>query len=107
MEINQAKQLLSTLAEGIDPITGELLPQGHVCNNVEIVRALYTLINAAKSKPANAPVKAGAPWTKEDEQLLRKMFNDGITIESLSTHFQRSKGSIHARLVRLGLITEK
>ena len=40
MDIQRAKELLTVLADGIDPLTGEVLPDDHVCNKGEIVRAL-------------------------------------------------------------------
>ena len=40
MDIQRAKELLTVLAEGVDPLTGEVLPDDHVCNKGEIVRAL-------------------------------------------------------------------
>ena len=39
MDINRAKEIISTLAEGVDPTTGEVLPDNSVCNKGEIVRA--------------------------------------------------------------------
>ena len=32
------------LADGIDPLTGEVLPKDHVCNKGEIVRALHCAV---------------------------------------------------------------
>ena len=46
MEINRAKEIVSALAEGIDPTTGEILPEDSVCNKGEVVRALYAILNA-------------------------------------------------------------
>lgn len=40
MDVQRAKELLAVLADGIDPLTGEVLPYDHVCNKGEIVRAL-------------------------------------------------------------------
>ena len=46
MELNRAKEIVSALAEGIDPTTGEILPEDSVCNKGEVVRALYAILNA-------------------------------------------------------------
>ena len=46
MEINRAKEIISVLAEGIDPTTGEILPEDSVCNKGEVVRAFYAILNA-------------------------------------------------------------
>lgn len=45
MEINIAKEIVSALAEGIDPTTGEILPEDSVCNKGEVVRAFYAILN--------------------------------------------------------------
>ena len=71
MDINKAKEIVSALAEGIDPTTGEVLPDSSVCNKGEVVRALYTVLNCldtARPKK-NLPASAGKPWTKEDETV--------------------------------------
>ena len=45
MEINRAKEIISALAEGIDPTTGELLPEVSVYNKGEVIRAFYAILN--------------------------------------------------------------
>lgn len=50
MDINRAKEIISTLAEGIDPTTGEILPNNSVCNKGEVVRAFYAILNAFENK---------------------------------------------------------
>ena len=54
MDIERAKELLAVLADGVNPITGELLSDDDSCNQVEIVRALhtavYTMENALNKK---------------------------------------------------------
>ena len=36
MDVQRAKELLTVLADGVDPLTGEVLPDDHVCNKGEI-----------------------------------------------------------------------
>ena len=45
MDINRAKEIVAALAEGIDPTTGEILPEDSVCNKGEVVRAFYAILN--------------------------------------------------------------
>lgn len=54
MDVNRAKEIIEALAEGIDPTTGELLPEDHVCNKGEVVRAFYTVFNELKTKRGGA-----------------------------------------------------
>lgn len=44
MDVHRAKELLTVLADGVDPLTGEVLPDNHVCNKGEIVRALHCAV---------------------------------------------------------------
>lgn len=37
MDVQRAKELLTILADGTDPLTGEILPDDHVCNKGEII----------------------------------------------------------------------
>lgn len=50
MDINEAKEIISALAEGIDPTTGEVLDSENVCNKGDIVRAFYTVLDALDRK---------------------------------------------------------
>ena len=38
MDIVRAIEMLSILADGVNPITGEILPDSDSCNQVEVVR---------------------------------------------------------------------
>lgn len=71
MELAHAIEYLTTLADGIDPATGEVLPEGHICNRGNTVRALYAVLQSAgKKKERKLPANAGQPWTQEEEQRL-------------------------------------
>ena len=109
MDITRAKEIVAALAEGVDPTTGEILPADHVCNNVEVVRAFYALlqqdgnIEKQKKKYENASKR----WTKEEDERLKQLFQDGLKISELQKEFLRSRGSIESRLVKLGLLEKK
>lgn len=108
MDINRAKEIVSILAEGIDPITGEVLPTEHVCNNADVVRALYALLHEEKTHEKKSVHKnSGKKWSEEDDKLLKDLFEQGVRKSELQKLFMRSSGSINARLVKLGLIEER
>lgn len=68
MDIARAKELLSALADGIDPFTGELFPQNHVCNQPEMIRAFHEILNAIPAEKRKI-----FPKTPENPgQILRK-----------------------------------
>ena len=106
MDIERAKELISALAEGIDPITGEVLPPDHICNNAEIIRAFYTVLHKDNTEPKKKKTyeSSGKRWTKEDDQLLKELFEQGEKISEIQRKFMRSRGSIEARLSKLGLV---
>lgn len=108
MDIQRAREIIATLAEGIDPLTGEILPSDHLCNQGDIVRALYALLNAAQvgkesAKEKTQPDNAGKPWTNELDNELKELFEQGESISTLSKHFGRTRNSIEARLEKLGV----
>lgn len=109
MDINKAKEIISTLAEGVDPTTGEVLPDNSVCNKGEIVRAFYAVLNHLDEKKPkkNLPANAGKPWTKEDEDLLVKLYHSGAAKGDICKTFQRTETGIAARLVHLGVIENR
>mgnify|MGYP004477876317 FL=1 len=100
MELRQAKALLTELADGVDPLTGECLPADSVCNRPEIIRALRYVSDRPKR---SAPLpNAGKPWTEADEAALMQMFDAGCSMEEMQARFQRTNGAIVRRLERLG-----
>lgn len=76
MDIKKAKKIVSALADGIDPITGEILPTDHLCNNPDIVRAFYTLLHMNIKSNNISAQNAGKPWTLEDDNELRNMYEN-------------------------------
>lgn len=107
MDLDRAKEIISTLAEGIDPLTGEVLPSDHLCNKGDIVRAFYALLNAAdvkKTKPQ--PENAGKPWTEQADAELRALFSGGRSMSAIGKQLGRTSGSVEARLAKLGLIEQ-
>ena len=111
MDIVKAKEILEILADGVNPLTGEVLPAHDSCNQVEVVRALHAVLKyldmpVDKTRRPQAE-NAGKPWTQEDEEILCRMFDAGCSRKEICDHFQRSKGAIAARLVRLGKISER
>ena len=111
MDIIRAKELLTMLADGVNPLTGEVLSDEDSCNQVEIVRALNVALrvleNQSKRRTGSPPENAGKPWLAEDDVLLCKMFDEGCSKAKMREHFKRSTASIEARLVKCGKIAVK
>ena len=111
MNIEEATKILTTLADGINPITGEILPTEDSCNQVEVVRALnmvLRVLTTPREKTSKSTAEnAGKPWSREDDEMLREMFHKNYSRKDICNYFGRSIGSITARLVRLGEIENR
>ena len=108
MDINKAKEILSALAEGVDPTTGEVLPDDSVYNKSEVVRALYIVLNSleVKKPKRSLPENAGKPLSKDEEDRLKELYNSGLSKKDISKELGRTTGSISSRLKKLGLIND-
>lgn len=104
MDINRAKEIIEALAEGIDPTTGEVLPNDNVCYKGEVVRAFYSVLESLDRKAKkNIPQNAGKPWSKDDDILLTQLYKEGLTIRRIAGKLGRSLGSIRSRIDKMGL----
>ena len=106
MDVITAKNILMLLADGINPVTGEILAEDDSCNQVEVVRAfniiLRCLDDEIKKSSKKLPENSGKPWTAQNDEDLCRMFDEGIPCKAICDQMGRTKGSIAARLVRLG-----
>ena len=105
MDITRAKEIISALAEGVDPTTGEVLPENSVCNKGEVVRALYTALNYMEERKTKTelPQNAGKLWTNEDDEELIRCVREGLSRKEICERLARSSGSITSRLAKLGI----
>lgn len=105
MDIMRAKELIAGLADGLDPLTGEILPDDSICNRPEIVRALHAVLSELSPKAARQlPVNAGKPWTEVEENRLIEEFDAGMKISEIAKEHGRTRGAIESRLSSLGKI---
>ena len=109
MDVSRAKQILEVLAEGVNPLTGEILPLNDSCNQGDVVRALQVAIRAMEKEDSSkrpTPKNAGKPWTDSEIQKLLEAFDSGMTIPEIAKVHERSKGAVETRLVMHGRIQE-
>jgi hypothetical protein len=107
MEKQAAMHILSTLAQGVDPHTGETFPADSPYQHADTVRALFQAVQAladpaGRSRPAAQ--NAGKPWSDEEDHALAAAFDAGKPIAELAQHHRRTRAAIQARLLRLGKI---
>ena len=119
MQIERAVGILSKLRDGEDPRTGRALPAGSPCHDVDVVRALYTVLArvedgsdceagapvAPPSPPRPSRSRAGKPWTDPEDECLAAGFDEGRTVTDLGRALERSESAIRLRLVKLGRLS--
>jgi len=108
----QALQIVRALADGVDPESGEVYPQGSPYQKPDTVRALFIATRALEraseweQRRQRLPANAGKPWSNEEDVRLAAGFDSGRSEIELAREHQRTFSSIHARLVKMGKIRE-
>ena len=104
MDITRAKEIVRILADGIDPVTGEILPDDSVYNSPEVIRALFTVLEKVNESSVKDPLRnAGQSWTEIEDEKLRDEFLAKMKISDIAKEHGRSYGAIESRLDHLGL----
>jgi len=109
MDETQALSIVAALADGVNPMTGEVFGPDSPYQSAPVIRALYCLLNAAqnKSKPRRReqmPRNAGRPWTSEEDKALLAGFDGGKSMTELADQHERTVAGITARLEKHGRV---
>lgn len=89
MDARYTCELLESLADGVNPITGEVLSDDDSCNQPDVIRALHKAVADMKGKNTTKrlPLNAGKPWLPEDEETLKRMFENGCSKKDICAYF--------------------
>ena len=112
MDIVRAKEIIHTLADGVDPTTGEVFPADHVCNRADIICALCIAEQALQmdiNRPEDGPwhKKYGKVWSLQETDTLIILFDKHYTVAQIAKQISRSEAAVRAKLVRLGKIKNR
>ena len=110
MERHEVIAVLESLANGVDPATGQKIPleflQGGA--TVDALSTAGALLKEDATRPArrNNPTfpAAGAPWTEEEDKRLLGEHDGGMTAAQIALAHGRTSNSITLRLIKLGRI---
>lgn len=111
MEDLQALVILRSLANGVDPESGQFLDPENPIQRPQILRALSTAVRALERterqdrRRSLAPFGAMAPWTTTEDRQLLAGLDAGMSPRELAAKHQRRPKAIKARLARLGRST--
>src|SRR5436190_14073051 len=96
MELQTARQIIDTLAQGIHPVTGEVMPEDSPYNAPPVIRALFAVSQALDSdaQPQRArrepPPNAGKPWVAQEDDKLESAFAAGIQVRDIAQELGRT-----------------
>lgn len=111
MNKQRALRILTSLADGRDPETAEVLPRDHVFQQPDVIRALAVAVETVRAvaswQDRNAPKRAGAGWTEDEEQALRLAFEAGWPMLEIAGEHQRTVCAVASRLESLGCTNEE
>src|SRR5438105_11207108 len=102
MEQAQALAVVRSLANGVDPETGEVFPAESAYQRPIVVRALYEAASALERqerferRKAQLPAKTGEPWTEEEDRKLLAAFDAGRALQELAAAHERTMGAVRA-----------
>jgi hypothetical protein len=112
MELQAARQIIDTLAQGVHPVTGEVMPDDSPYNAPPVIRALVAASRALQGKPKAPdrtervarvqPSNQGKPWGAEDDARLEAAYAAGTELKLVAQELGRSPFGVESRLVKLG-----
>ena len=108
MNQSEALNVVRSLANGVDPSSGEVFPAQSPYQRADIVRALFVAAEALERserfsrRREDLPSKAGQPWTEDEDRQLLASFDAGRGLQELSAAHKRTQTGIRARLVKYG-----
>ncbi|HUR89000.1 MAG TPA: hypothetical protein VMZ74_07935 [Ramlibacter sp.] len=112
MELAAARQIIDTLAQGIHPVTGEVMPEDSPYNAPPVIRALFAVSqaldgNVATKPRRETPPNAGKAWEASEDGKLESAFAAGIDVRDIAQELGRTAWAVEARLVKLGKLAPK
>jgi hypothetical protein len=106
----EALTIVQSLADGIDPLSGEVFSRDNTYQDGRVIRALCQACRALEyaahreRRSRGLPANAGKPWGEAEDSRLEADFDAGATTEELAKKHQRTRMAIQARLEKLGRI---
>jgi hypothetical protein len=108
MDDSKALEIVTALANGVNPLTGEMFAADSPYQSGIIVRALFVASQALQAKsPArsrSSAGNAGKPWTSDEDRKLLAEFDGGSSMAELAQLHGRTTAGIEARLARHGRV---
>lgn len=135
MDADRARRILMDLYNGINPETGETLPEDHVCNSLRVASALRIAIRAIEGvklgvpeiqkyprqrkriayereknglrKTSSALGNSGTRWTKEEKDMLIALYEKEESYQKIGKELRRTPFEVEEKLKMMGYSHKK
>jgi hypothetical protein len=109
MEPDRGIEIVQSLADWVDPCSGERFAPDSPYQQADTVRALHLALEGLTKLRRSTARKTGPgrAWTEDEEKEVLRQFDDKIDVEEIAKQHERTKGAIWARLEKLGRIQRK
>lgn len=117
MHKREVVEVLSALASGAHPITGQVFEEDSPYNHPRVIRALFGSIELIESRSGRTrktleeinreqgrPLRSNMRWSEEEDQRLFDLLEEGVVTGEIASRFERTRGAIHSRLQGKGLL---
>jgi hypothetical protein len=110
MDQAQALAIVRSLANGVDPESGEVVTPESASQRPQVVRALsdaaaaLVRIERFHRRRSQMPPKTGEPWSEDEDRKLLAAFDAGRALQELAQAHERTMGAVRARLLKYGRI---
>ena len=110
MDQAQALAVVRSLANGVDPESGEIFAPESPYQRPQVVRALYEAAAALERserydrRKSQMPPKTGELWSEDEDRRLLAAFDAGRALQELAAAHERTMGAVRARLLKYGRI---
>ena len=108
MNASEALCVVRSLANGVDPASGEAFAGESPYQRADVVRALFVAAEALERSERfsrrrdELPAKAGQPWSEDEDRRLLASFDAGRGLQEIAAAHERTQTGIRARLVKYG-----
>lgn len=113
MTRSEIAKVLTDLASGVNPVSGERLPEQSPYHDPHVIRALFSAVqhlvlrHTRADQAGGLAERAGQPWTAEEDARLAREFDGRTKISAIARAHGRTRGAILARLIRLGKLVAR
>lgn len=113
MEPSEALRIIRSLADGVNPHSGEIFPDDSPYQHPQVLHALFLAVRAMEHfedrqrRKKLLPANAGKPWNNAEDKILCEEFDSGLTDSELAQKHRRTESAIQSRLEKLGKVPSR